>query len=109
MCEHLPAEERRIMDKVAAMVVDKGLAAPAILFLESSKPLSFLASQAMVFLQPFVEAVLPAKDYRAFQQMLEKRENVERLLQRIEELEDERLDRRDRGDDDPSERPDSRR
>jgi hypothetical protein len=105
MCDETSAEDQRIIDKVAGRIVDKGLAAPAIFLLESSKPLSFVASQGMLFLQPFVEAVLRTKDYEAFQQMLEKRENVERLLQKIEALEDERLAQRraakDKRKDDP--------
>ena len=103
MCDETSTEDQRIIDKVAARIVDKGLAAPAIFLLESSKPLSFVASQGMLFLQPFVEAVLRTRDYEAFQQMLEKRENVEKLLQKIEELEDDRLARRRAAKDKPKE------
>lgn len=73
--------------------MDRRLAAPALFLLESSKPLSFLASQGLVFLGPFVDAALDVPSYDAVVRMLEDRDNVERLLQRIEHLEDDRLSR----------------
>jgi len=42
-------------------------------------------------LGPFVDAALDVPDYDAFVGMMEKRENLEKLLVRIEELEDARL------------------
>lgn len=70
--------------------------------LESSKPLSFVASQGLIFLGPFIDAAFEVPQYDAFCRMIEKRENVERLAQRIEELEEERLSR-DRHKDQSSE------
>lgn len=81
----------RIINKVAEHLVQRRLAAPAIFALESMKPLSFIASQGLLALEPFITSVLSIPDYKAFREMLEDRENVETLLQRIEQLEDERL------------------
>ena len=91
MPEEPSEQERRIIEKTARRLVDMRMAAPAIFVLESMKPLSFVASQGLLFLQPIVESILTVPEYQAFQRMLENRENVERLLQRIEEMEDERL------------------
>ena len=44
-------------------------------------------------LGPFVDAALDVPNYEAFVRMIEKRENVEKLLVRIEELEEDRLSR----------------
>ena len=88
--------EEELIERTAKAVVERGLAAPAVFFLESSKPLSFVASQGMLFLGPFVDAAFSAPNYDAFCRMLENRQNVEKLLQRIEELEDERLDQASR-------------
>jgi len=78
---------------VAREIVSRRLAAPATFMLESSKPLSFVASQGLVVLGPFVDAALDVPNYDAFVRMIEKRENVEKLLVRIEELEEDRLSR----------------
>ena len=77
-------EERELIDTLARKILEKGLETPAVFFLEVSKPLSFVASQAMIFLGPLVQAVLPWKNYRKTAELFEKRENVERLIQAIE-------------------------
>jgi len=79
-----------LMEKVAKKVVDWRLSAPAIVILESSKPLSFVASQAMVFFEPIVQGLFNFSDYRRFYEMLEDRENLERLIQEIEREEEKR-------------------
>ena len=53
----LEADEQALMDKVAHKVVDKGWTVPAIMFLESIKPLNFIGSQVMVFFEPIVQTV----------------------------------------------------
>ena len=45
----LPEEEDAVLDKLARKVVARRMAVPAILFLESTKPLNFIASQVLVF------------------------------------------------------------
>jgi ABC-type uncharacterized transport system involved in gliding motility auxiliary subunit len=82
----LTPEEQELMRKIAQKVVDWQMTVPAILFLESTKPLSYIGSQVMVFFEPFVSAIFDVKDYNLFRQMMENRDNVERLLQKIEEL-----------------------
>ncbi|MBP7669510.1 MAG: hypothetical protein KA123_02920 [Candidatus Eisenbacteria bacterium] len=90
-------EDERLLDSVAARVVRMRLAVPAIFFLESTKPLSFVGSQALVFFQPFVETFLTVRGYERFAELLEDRANLERLIRRIEALdEEERLEARDR-------------
>lgn len=82
--------DEALLRAVAERVVRMGLAVPAIFFLESTKPLSFVGSQALVFLEPFVKAFLNLKTYDRFTALLEDRANVERLIRKVEELEDER-------------------
>lgn len=57
---------------------------PAILLLESVKPLSFLGSQALVFFEPMVRAFFTVPDYDRAAALLERRESLEALLVRIE-------------------------
>jgi len=87
--------EEVILRRLAAKVVEWKMTVPAILFLESVKPLNYIGAQAMIFFEPFVQTVFNLKDYDTFRIMMEKRENVERLLLKIEELDDEALRRDD--------------
>lgn len=57
---------------------------PAVLFLESVRPLSFVGSQAMVFFQPFAQTLFPWPQYERFTELLSERENLERLTRLIE-------------------------
>ena len=80
----LPENEDAILEKLAVKVVEKGMAVPAILFLESVKPLNFIGSQMMVFFEPIVQTVFNFKDYDTLRTALEKRETVEIMLLKIE-------------------------
>jgi hypothetical protein len=85
--KELTPEERDLIRRIAQKVVDRGMTVPAILFLESVKPLNYIGSQVLVFMEPFMHAILKSvNDYNLFRKMMEKRDNVERLLQKIEEL-----------------------
>jgi hypothetical protein len=87
-----PTDEE-LIEQSAQEIVQRRLAAPAIFLLESSRPLSFIASQGLIFLGPFVDAAFDVPKYDAFCRMIERRENVEKLTARIEELEEERIGR----------------
>ncbi|MEW6051301.1 MAG: hypothetical protein AB1644_09620 [Candidatus Zixiibacteriota bacterium] len=80
----LPEDEAAVLDRVAFKVVDKGWTVPAILFLESVKPLNFIGSQAMVFFEPIIQSIFNLRDYDTFRCALEKRQSLEIMIQRIE-------------------------
>lgn len=84
----IPEEEDLILNKFARKVVEWRMAVPAILFIESGRPLNFIASQAMVMAQPVAEPMMQMffnfQEYDIFRQAVERRENVENLLQKIE-------------------------
>ena len=79
-----------LIEKIAKKVVDCRLTAPAIVVLESSKPISFVASQVLVFFDPIVKSFFNIRDYERFYTMIEDRENIERLIVAIEEEENRR-------------------
>jgi hypothetical protein len=81
--------EESLLDRVASKIVGWRMSVPAVLFLETGKPLSFLGSQALIFLEPFVRSLFTLPDYEKFCQMIERRENVERLIRKIEAKEEE--------------------
>jgi hypothetical protein len=76
--------EKELLDKLAKKVVHWKMTAPAIMALESVKPLNYIGSQAMVFFEPIVQTIFNLKDYDTVRQMLERRETIEMLLLRIE-------------------------
>lgn len=78
------------INKIAKKIVELKLSVPAIFFLESIKPLSFIGSQALVFFRPIILAVFNIPNaYDIFIRIMEDRENVEKLIQKIEQLEEE--------------------
>ena len=68
--------EQELIDKIAGKIVSRRLSVPAVLFMEVLKPLNFFGAQTLNFFGPIIESLL-------------KKENIERILQRIEELENE--------------------
>src|SRR5262245_45265463 len=78
------AEDRALLDRIAARVVELHLEVPAILALESGRPLSLVAGQTMLFFEPIVGALLRLPDYRRFAQLIERREALDQLLTSIE-------------------------
>ena len=87
--EPLTAEDEALLDRLAARVVELRMDMPAILALESGRPLGFLASQAMVFFEPFARSLFRLPDYRRFATLLERRDSIEKLVTRIETRADE--------------------
>ena len=89
--------DQEILDRLASWVVTKRMTTPAILFLESHRPLSFVGSQAMIaaspiahFFEPFLQYLMgPGYEhaiYKRFAGLMEDRENVERLIIAIERM-----------------------
>ena len=87
--EPLSPRQEEILTKIAQKVVYWKMSVPAVLFLESVKPLNYVGSQMMAFFEPMFQAVFSWKDYDEFRIMMEERGTVERLLRRIEQLDAE--------------------
>jgi len=81
-------QTKEMIDKIARFIVDKGMETPAILFLESIKPLSYMGSQLTLFtIGPFL-TLLGEYEERGYEfiKLFEKGENIEYLIQCIEAL-----------------------
>ena len=74
------------LQRFAQTVVDKGMEIPAILFLETVRPLNFLAGQAMQAAGPLVQWSIRAEDYQAVAHALEDRQTISALVSLIEQL-----------------------
>jgi hypothetical protein len=80
-----PEEYDELAKKIAKKIVERDLAVPAIIFLESIKPVSFLGSQMLVFANPVISLIVQSGDYYRFIRMVEDRENIEKITVAIEE------------------------
>src|SRR2546430_16633339 len=68
----LSPEDMALLEQVATTVVERGMATPAILFLESVGPMNFLGSQALHFFAPILEVVFPQRDVERVAHLLER-------------------------------------
>ena len=82
--ELLTADEQVLLEKVAATVVNRQMAGPAVLFLESAGPMNFLGSQALQFLAPILDLACDAREINQAACLLERRETIPRLIALIE-------------------------
>tara|TARA_B100000401_G_scaffold50279_1_gene29408 strand:- start:1520 stop:1789 length:270 start_codon:yes stop_codon:yes gene_type:complete len=78
--------EQNILSKFASKIVDKGMTVPALFFLESTKYVSFIGSQMMVFFGPVMTSFINSEKYYNFSELLEDRDNIEYLLNEIERI-----------------------
>lgn len=92
----LTDRQRELMDKLATRVVRMRMATPAILFLESVRPLNYVGSQVMVFFAPVVRGFLGLPEWDELRQVLERRESIGYFLDLIEAKESAVLAEEDR-------------
>ena len=74
------------ISKLAKEIVDRNMAVPAIFFLESTKYISFIGSQFLVFLGPIATCFINNKKYYNFTEILEEKSNINFLLNEIERI-----------------------
>lgn len=80
----LTPQERRSLDDLAADVRRRKLTAAALIAIESSRPLNFVASQSLAFLEPFVAPLLSEGRVTELARALEKRASVDYLIAALE-------------------------
>ena len=87
-------ERDKMFEKIVGVVHKWRLEVPAVLFLESSAPLSHLAGQSLVAFSPFIAPWLPngIHGVQRLQKILETPQNVQILIDRICEIEPGRKD-----------------
>ena len=82
--ETFTSEDLALLQRVADAVVQRRMAAPAVVFLESLGPMSFLGSQALHFFAPIIELALSAHEVLQVATLLERRDTTARLIALIE-------------------------
>jgi hypothetical protein len=76
----------QLLDDLTRRIEKMGMTAPAILFLETYKPLAFLGAQLLWFAQPFLSLGFKEADLRDFTLLIEDHAGVEELIDRLEAL-----------------------
>jgi hypothetical protein len=76
----------QLVENLARRLDDWRLTTPAIAFLETHRPLSFLASQSLLALQPLLMLFLGDVSVEEYATLLEDPSSVQRVICRLEEL-----------------------
>ena len=84
-----PVDVAALVDRAAKWIVEKGLATPAVFLLEMHKPVAPFGSMMMLGAIPFLGPFVGFGALERFALMAEDRNNVERLICRIEQLAEE--------------------
>jgi hypothetical protein len=86
----LRAEEVQddLVESVAREVQLRGMTTSMVLFLEASRPYRALGSQAMLFFDPVLRAIITG-EIAGVDQVLADDTGIERLIERLEELDEE--------------------
>lgn len=80
----LAEPDRELLRRVAVAIEKRSMCPVAVMFLESIRPLSYISSQALVFLQPFLTALFSTAEYERLVAILERREGITALIDEIE-------------------------
>jgi hypothetical protein len=84
--EDSPGDE--LVEYVAREIQLRGLTGPAVMFLEASRPYHALGSQAMLFFDPVLRSLFGG-DLAEIRSVLADDAGIERLIERLEEIEDD--------------------
>ncbi len=90
----LDERDRHLIDRLAAEIVERGLTAPAILFLELHRPFNFVVGQFMHFISPFASLLFDKAEFDRLACLLEHREALGIIIDRIESMDRERKESR---------------
>ena len=92
-----PAEptdsQRVVVEMLLGKIVERGMAQPAGIFLESWRPLGVLTGQGMQALSPFAGILLDPNAWKEVADYLDKRGAIAWMLRRMDELETQREDK----------------
>lgn len=81
-----PQEAEWLIERIARQIVKRGMAVPASLLLELHAPMHMLGSSAVAVLMPVLGPLFGPEQINRYRLFLEKRENVENLVDRIQQL-----------------------
>lgn len=77
-----------LIDKAANDIRKRGLVTPAIMAIEMHRPLANVGAHAAVVFAPFLVPFLGLSTFASYTRIFRKRENIEKLLDRLGEPEE---------------------
>jgi len=79
--EFIPTpEDQELLTKVASFLCKRKMQTPALMILEVGRPLNFVASQLIHFLQPTIALFLNTEEISRFGRLLEHRSSVDLFI-----------------------------
>ena len=78
--------EKETLIEFAEKIVNKKVTVFAIFLLESTKYISFIVGQTLIFVGPLLTMFVNDKKYYNYISLLEERKNIEFLISKIEDL-----------------------
>lgn len=85
MGEHGQQQSEQLLEQLAQQIDRWGLTLPALLLLQVTKPLSFIASQGLLLCQPLLSFIHDSPRTADYADLLADRTNIDRLVARLEE------------------------
>ena len=83
-------ETMKAVDDTCRFICRFGMTVPALLAIESMRPLSFVGSQLMHMLTPSIAAFLSPTKWDSMAKLLESREGLDYFLERLEAIDKEK-------------------
>ncbi|MGI9012734.1 MAG: hypothetical protein ACR2GY_00625 [Phycisphaerales bacterium] len=84
------AKQLEVIERACTFIVKRRMVTPALMFLEMSRPLNYVASQTMHFFLPIVKVVADTEGIAAFARFLEHRGSMAYLIATLERMEADR-------------------
>ena len=80
-------QSEQLIEQLTEQISRWRLTVPAILLLQATRPLSFIASQGLLLCQPLLSFVYDAPSVEGYAELLADKANIDRLVARLEEEE----------------------
>ena len=78
-------QSEQLLDQLTQNIDRWGLNVPALLFLQTTKPLSFIASHGLLLCQPLLSFFYDTPRIADYADLLADRANIDRLVARLED------------------------
>ena len=78
-------QSEQLLEQLSQQICRWRLTLPAIVLLQVTRPLSFIASQALLLCQPLISTFYDAPQIAGYADLLADRANLDRLVARLEE------------------------
>ena len=88
-------KEEAVVEKVCNEIVKRHVTLPAIVMLETFRPLNYLGSQVMHFFHPIISSILTIDGYSDFTTLLEKRESVDYIINKLKSIDEKKTKNHD--------------